>query len=217
MARQDLHTLPAREVLDPDNSAASTKGGRELAADLFPHWRPDFLTHGLDYQSFLNRVVELAQILTKSSGAVIAFRGEQGTICRARSGEGAPPLGAPIDTNSGITKQCLDSGTPLFCEDIAKLARLEPKISQAAGIRGVAILPIYRDGEISGILEVFSSTPRIFTDQQLKRLQQLAHWVGTAANTPREEPTWNRNVVFRLTILAPPSIPWKRDPRSCPK
>jgi hypothetical protein len=216
MARQDLHTLPAHEVLDPDNSAASTTavGGRELAADLFPHWRPDFLTHGLDYQSFLNRVVELAQILTKSSGAAIAFRGEQGTICRARSGEGAPPLGAPVDTNSGISKQCLDSGTPLFCEDIAKLGRVDPKISQAAGIRGVAVLPIYRDGEISGILEVFSSTPRIFTDQQLKRLQQLAHWVGSAENTPRnipgEEPTWNRNVVFRLTILVRPPIPWKR-------
>lgn len=220
MARQDLHTLPAGGVLDPDNSAASTTtgGGRELASDLFPHWQPDFLTHGLDYQSFLDRVAELAQILTKSTGAAIAFREEQGTICRARSGEGAPPLGAPIDTNSGISKKCLDSGTPLFCEDISKLARLDPKISHAAGIRGVAVLPIYRDGQISGILEVFSSTPRIFTDQQLKRLQQLAHWVGTAEHTPEntprnipgEEPTWNRNAVFRLTILNLPPIPWKR-------
>src|SRR4030088_2065765 len=156
MARQDLHTLPARAVLDPDNSAASTTtvDGRELSSDLFPHWQPDFLTHGLDYQSFLHRGVELAQILTKSTGAAIAFREEQGTICRARSGEGGPPLGAPVDTNSGISKKCLDSGTQLFCEDIAKLARLDPKISHAAGIRGVAVLPIYRDGEISGILEV---------------------------------------------------------------
>lgn len=202
MAHQRLPALRARDLVIPSSSAAPATGpvavdGR--AAELLPYWRPDLPTHGSDFQSFVSRVVELAKILTGASGSAIALRGEQGTICRATSGEGAPPLGAPVDTTSGISKQCLDSGTSLRCEDIATDGRVAPEISQTVGIRAVAVVPIYSDGEISGILEVFSSTPRIFTDQHLKRLQQLANWVGSAVDGPSEEAICGPNVDVQLT------------------
>jgi len=179
-------------------SAAEPVAGDGLIAELLPFPRPDLSTHDSDFQSLVSKVVELARILTGASGSAIAFRGEQGTICRARSGEGAPPLGAPVDTTSGISKQCLDSGTPLRCEDIATDGRVDPEISQAVGIRAVAIVPIYIDGDISGILEVFSDAPGVFTDQHLKTLQQLARWVGSAANMPSEEPVCGSNVDVQL-------------------
>ena len=175
-------------------SAAESVAGDGLTAELLPFPRPDLSTHDSDFQSLVSKVVELARILTGASGSAIAFRGEQGTICRARSGEGAPPLGAPVDTTSGISKQCLDSGRPLRCEDIATDGRVDPEISQAVGIRAVAIVPIYSDGDISGILEVFSDAPGVFTDQHLKTLQQLASWVGSAANMPSEVPICGSNV-----------------------
>jgi hypothetical protein len=179
-------------------SAAEPVAGDGLTAELLPFLRPDVSTHDSDFQSLVSKVVELAQILTGASGSAIAFRGEQGTICRARSGEGAPPLGAPVDTTSGISKQCLDSGTPLRCEDIATDGRVDPEIFQAVGIRAVAIVPIYSDGDISGILEVFSDAPGVFTDQHLKTLQQLASWVGSAANMPSEVPICGSNVDVQL-------------------
>jgi len=179
-------------------SAAEPVAGDGLTAELLPFPRPDLSTHDSDFQSLVSKVVELARILTGASGSAIAFRGEQGTICRARSGEGVPPLGAPVDTTSGISKQCLDSGTPLRSEDIATDGRVDPEISQAVGIRAVAIVPIYSDGDISGILEVFSDAPGVFTDQHLKTLQQLARWVGSAANMPSEEPVCGSNVDVQL-------------------
>jgi len=171
-------------------SAAEPVAGDGLTAELLPFPRPDLSTHDSDFQSLVSKVVELARILTGASGSAIAFRGEQGTICRARSGEGAPPLGAPVDTTSGISKQCLDSGTPLRCEDIATDGRVDPEISQAVGIRALAVVPVYSNGnnndDICGILEVFSDTPGVFTDHHLKTLQQLATWVGSSANMPSE-------------------------------
>jgi hypothetical protein len=172
--------------------------GDGLTGELLPFPWPDLSTHDSDFQSLVSKVVDLARILTCASGSAIAFRGEQGTICRARSGEGAPPLGAPVDTTSGISKQCLDSGTPLRCEDIATDGRVDPEISQAVGIRAVAIVPIYSDGDISGILEVFAGAPGVFTDRHLKTLQQLASWVGSAANMPSEVPTCDSNVDVQL-------------------
>jgi hypothetical protein len=179
-------------------SAAESVAGDGLTAELLPFPRPNLSTDDSDFQSLVSRVVELAQILTGASGSAIAFRGKQGTICRARSGEGAPPLGASVDTTSGISKQCLDSGTPLRCEDIAIDGRVDPEISQAVGIRAVAIVPIYSDGDISGILEVFSDAPGVFTDQHLKTLQQLASSVGSAANMPSEAPIGGSNVDVQL-------------------
>jgi len=179
-------------------SGAEPMAGDGLTAELLPFPWPDLSTHDSDFQSLVSKVVDLARMLTGASGSAIAFRGEQGTICRARSGEGAPPLGAPVDTTSGISKQCLDSGTPLRCEDIATDGRVNPEISQAVGIRAVAIVPIYSDGDISGILEVFSDAPGVFTDQHLKTLQQLASWVGSAANLPSEVPICGSNADVQL-------------------
>src|SRR5882762_636051 len=193
--------LPARELAvprSPSVSATEPVAGDGLIAELLPFPRPDLSTQDSDFQSLVSKVVELAQILTGATRSAIAFRGEQGTICRARSGEGAPPLGAPVDTTSGVSKQCLDSGTPLRCEDIATDGRVDPEISEAVGIRAVAIVPIYRDGDISGLLEVFSDAPGVFTDQHLKTLQQLASWVGSVANMPSEVRICGSNVDVQL-------------------
>src|SRR5712671_3326578 len=177
--------LSARDLVVPSSSAASAAGpvpGDGLVAELLLFPRPNLSTHDSDFQRLVTNVVELARILTRASGSAIAFRGEQGTICRARSGEGAPPLGAVVDTTSGISKQCLDSGTSLRCDDIATDGRADPEISQGVEIRAVAVVPIFSNGnsngnrndDICGILEVFSEAPGVFTDQHLKTLQQLA-------------------------------------------
>ena len=198
--------LPALDLVIPSSSAASATrpvAGAGLVAELLPFPQPDLSTYDSDFQRLVTNVVELAEILTGASGSAIAFRGEQGTICRARSGEGAPPLGAPVDTTSGISKQCLDSGTSLRCDDIATDGRADPEISQAVGIRAVAVVPIYSNSndDIRGILEVFSSAPGVFTDRHLKTLQQLANWVGSAANMPSQTPICGSNVDVQLNSL----------------
>jgi len=197
MARQSLSLVPARDLAVPSSSAALVTGPVAVdgpVAELLPYWRRDLPTHGSDFQSLVSQVVELARVLTGASGSAIAFRGEQGTICRARSGEDAPPLGAPVDTTSGISRQCLDSGASLRCDDIATDGRVDPEVSRAIGIRALAVVPICSDGTISGILEVFSRTPAIFADQHLQRLLQLADWVGSAVSTPGGEPICTTNV-----------------------
>ena len=227
MARQDS-ALPARDLVVPSSSAASATRpvGDRLVAELLPFPRPDLSTHDSDFQRLVSNIVELAQILTRASGSAIAFRGEQGTICRARSGEGAPPLGALVDTTSGISRQCLDSGTSLRCDDIAIDGRVDPEISQGVGIRALAVVPIFSNGNgdgnaIRGILEVFSDAPGVFTDQHLRTLQQLADWVGSATNMPSAAPICGSNSAERLAdssiqwhgwndVLVDSHLPWKR-------
>jgi len=202
MVSQRFPGLPVRDAMVPSSSSALDRGAVDdgRAAELWPCGRQYFPTCGSAFQSFVNQVVELARILTGASGSAIAFRGEQGTICSARSGEGAPPLGAPVDITSGVCKQCLDSGTPLWCEDVAPDCHVDPEISRRIGIRAVAVVPIYRGDDVSGILGVFSSAPGIFTDLHLKWLQQLANWVGSAENMPGREPICGSNADIHFDI-----------------
>jgi hypothetical protein len=202
MARQPLSAREFAVPRSPSASAAESVARDGHVAELLPFQRPDLSTHDLDFQRLVTNIVELAKILTGARGSAIAFRGEQGTICRARSGEGAPPLGALVDTTSGISKQCLDSGASLRCDDIATDGRVDSEISQAIGIRALAVVPVYSNGnnndDICGILEVFSNTPGVFTDHHLKTLQQLATWVGSAANLPSAVPIRGSNADVQL-------------------
>ncbi len=173
--KSDRKTLPP---LKPN-----LKNGDGVLDDFLTQWRPDVLKGNLDHSKFFHHVVELAKVLTGADGSAIAFRGEDATICRARVGRGAPPLGAAVDTSSGISKDCLEWGMSIRCEDMETDCRVDPETCRALGIRSLAVVPIFCDRKISGILEVFSGSAANFTDQHLQRLQKLARWVGAAAST----------------------------------
>jgi hypothetical protein len=183
MARQSPFDVAASDHFASNGSpapAVKPVSADGLLEEFLRYGRPDLPIDGAGGEKLLRQVVELARILTGASGSAIAFRGEHGTICRATSGKGAPPIGASVDGSSGITKQCLDSGISVRCDDIATDRRVDPSIIQTIGIRAVAVVPIHREWDVIGILEVFSTTPGNFTFQHLKRLQQLAGWVGSA-------------------------------------
>src|SRR5215470_8520613 len=199
MAHHRPIAVPGRDRAASSSSAASAPPDDRPIAELLPFRRPSPPACGSEFHDLISHTVELARILTSASGSAIAFRETRGTICRGRSGHGAPPLGALVDTTSGISKQCLDSGASLRCEDIATDGRIDPEISQEAGIRAVAVVPIYFDSEICGILEVFSRTPCAFTDQHLKRLHKLAEWVGSAVASPSDGPVCGSNAGVELS------------------
>jgi hypothetical protein len=192
---QPLPAFRGPNPVSPTGSAPSAGDGliTELLLGL-----PALPAYASNFQSFLGQIVALARMLTGATGSAIAFRGKQGTICRATAGQGAPPVGAVVDTSSGLSKQCLDSGRSLLCPDIATDGRVDPEISRILGVRAVAIVPIYNDGAVCGIVEVFSSIPGVFTRQHVAKLEHLAWLIGSAAMKD-DEPVWASTVDVQLT------------------
>lgn len=188
------------------------KNGDGILEDFLTQWRPDVLNGSLDHSKFFHHVVELAKVLTGADGSAIAFRGEHATICRARIGQGAPPLGAAVDTSSGISKDCLEWGMSIRCEDVETDGRVDPETCRALGIRSLAVVPIFCDRKISGILEVFSGAAANFTDQHLQRLQKLAKWVGAAASSLQ-----NPAIPQVRTVMPFPSAPVVSQPGAASK
>jgi TonB family protein len=121
----------------------------------------------------LNETVEQAREATRASGAAIALARDGEMICRATAGN-APHLGARVDTSSGLSAACLQTGTIQECLDTQIDPRVDREACRHLNLRSMLLVPIMEGGTPRGIVEVFSSLPNNFGDSDVKLLQSLA-------------------------------------------
>jgi len=128
-----------------------------------------------DLRTALNLVAGRAVEITGSSGAAIAIAVHGQMTCWAISGPIAPPLGAPLPLDSGLSGECLRSRHTLRCDD----AGSDPRVNREAcvrlgGVGSMLLVPLCRGNSVVGILEVFSTKPRSFDDSDQHVLELLA-------------------------------------------
>jgi TonB family protein len=145
------------------------------------------ISHGkLSLDAMLQQVVEAAQMVTRADGAAIAIRRGDLVICQARAGDMAPDLGTKLDTESGISGQCLRTGWALHCDDTNNDVRVDAEVCRRLRLRSLAVVPVGREPPVGGVLETFSALPDAFGATQMKLLEELAELV-VAAQRPSAE------------------------------
>src|ERR1700674_3543424 len=132
---------------------------------------------GDDVDAVLHLITERALSLTGASGAALAFLTDDRMICRARAGEPAPPLGAPVDAKQGLSGECVRSGLLVSCEDTEKDPRVDAEICRTLGIGSLMAAPIVSDFRVVGLLEIFSQHPRAFTKAHETVLDRLVEMI----------------------------------------
>ena len=139
--------------------------------------RPEVREIGDDVAAVLHLITERALSLTGASGAALAFLTDDRMICRARAGEPAPPLGAPVDAKHGLSGECVRSGSLVSCEDTLNDPRVDPEICRTLGIGSLMAAPIVSDFRVVGLLETFSPHPRAFTKAHETVLDRLVEMI----------------------------------------
>ena len=132
---------------------------------------------GDDVDAVLHLITERALSLTGASGAALAFLTDDRMICRARAGEPAPPLGAPVDAKHGVSGECVRSGLLVSCEDTEEDRRVDSEICRVLGIGSLMAAPILSDFRVVGLLEIFSPHPRAFTKAHETVLDRLVEMI----------------------------------------
>jgi len=135
-----------------------------------------------DRDTVFQLIVAHALRLTGADGAALAFLTDGNMICRARAGEPAPPLGAPVDVKQGLSGECVRSGQIVGCQDTENDPRVDPEVCRTLGIGSFLAAPIVADFRVVGLLEVFSSNPRTFTKTHETVLERLVEAI------PKEPP-----------------------------
>jgi TonB family protein len=128
--------------------------------------------HRLD--PILGTIADAARQLTGASGAALAMWKDGAMVCRARSGDTAPVLGARLSADRGISGACLRTGKIQHCVDSEMDPLVDVEVCRSLGVRSILVLPIQGWRGINGILEVFSTQPVAFSEPHISFLQQLA-------------------------------------------
>ena len=137
--------------------------------------RPVILNAGeLDLEPGISIIAEKAQSLTGATGAAIALRKGDEIICRARTGRTAPDLGVRLQTDRGLSAECVRTGEVLLCNDAESNPRVDMASCRRLGVRSILVAPLRHYRRTLGLFEVLSSTPHAFDNNDVATMQFLS-------------------------------------------
>jgi hypothetical protein len=125
----------------------------------------------------LQVILEQAMEKTVATGAAIALRIDNAVSCQASTGAPAPEVGARLPAGISLTELCLGTGEILLCNDTNTDRRVDPRLCKEMGIRSVLVSPIKRNARVVGVLEVVSTRPNAFKQDDLTTISKLADQV----------------------------------------
>jgi GAF domain-containing protein len=128
----------------------------------------------IDLEPGISIIAEKAQNLTGATGAAIALRRGSEIICRARTGRTAPDIGVRLQTDSGLSAECVRTGEVLLCNDADSSPRVDSASCRRMGVRSILVAPLRHFRRTLGVFEVLSSTPHAFDTGDVATMQFLS-------------------------------------------
>jgi GAF domain-containing protein len=144
------------------------------------HHGPSAVPHTLinageiDLEPGISIIAEKAQALTGATGAAIALRRGNEIVCRARTGRTAPDVGVRLQTDSGLSAECVRTGEVLLCNDAEANPRVDWATCRRMGVRSILVAPLRHFRRTLGVFEVLSSTPHAFDNNDVATMQFLS-------------------------------------------
>lgn len=198
----------------PLDSEPATVEESPCDLDLVSILREAAATGSQPLAAIVDALADAARVLSGADGTALGLESRGSIVCRARSGEIAPPIGAPISTESGISGECLRTATMLVCHDAMIDPRVDTEVCRRLGIRSVAAIPVRGPRTAAGILEAFAARPNAFDGDALGSLRDLALIAETACMreardhglVARPAPTFTRPTTYPTPPLATEDI-----------
>jgi putative methionine-R-sulfoxide reductase with GAF domain len=189
LVRSLLYTVPqVAEDGEYQDDRQLGENAEELPAAAFStrhrmrprHHGPAHVPHPLinageiDLEPGISIIAEKAQVLTGATGAAIALRRGSEIVCRARTGRTAPDIGVRLQTDSGLSAECVRTGEVLLCNDAETNPRVDWATCRGMGVRSILVAPLRHFRRTLGVFEVLSSTPHAFDNNDVATMQFLS-------------------------------------------
>ncbi|MGA2003400.1 MAG: GAF domain-containing protein [Terriglobales bacterium] len=173
----ELSVVPSFSSSDPASSTFSPRHHLRIRHHGPNGSRPAFVNANpgeLDLEPGISIIAEKAQALTGATGAAIALRKGDEIICKARTGRTAPDLGVRLQTDRGLSAECVRTGEVLLCNDAESNPRVDMAICRRLGVRSILVAPLRHFRRTLGVFEVLSSTAHAFDHNDVATMQFLS-------------------------------------------
>jgi len=178
MVRSLLHTVPQTEI--DEEYSVELPVAASFSSRHHPRLRSALLQHveinpgELNLEPGISIITEKAQSMTGATGAAIALRHGSEIVCRARTGRTAPALGVRLQTDSGLSAECVRTGEALLCNDAESNPRVDWFSCRRLGVRSILVTPLRHYRRTLGVFEVLSSRPNAFDQNDVATMQFLS-------------------------------------------
>jgi GAF domain-containing protein len=183
LVRELLHTVPAAQSDHLQASLPQLPARhhvRGLSTQPGALHESHFSLPQIALEPAIGVITERAQVLTGATGAAIALRKGDEVICRARAGRTAPDLGVRLQTDSGISGECLRTGEVVLCNNAEDNPRADLESCRRLGVRSILAAPLHQFHRTLGIFEVLSASPNAFNQQDVATMQLLSSMMVAA-------------------------------------
>lgn len=167
----------------PAEAAAKTDSAPPRDNNEFWHLIGEIKASKLYLDSALALIVERAAELTGSTGAALAIGPPENMVCRATLGD-APEVGTVINPDSKLTSECIRTRNTVHVLDTDADPRVDPFVCRDLNMRSAVLAPAFPnkgDKNFTVVLEMFSSRAKNFSEESIRKLEQLAEVAGVLA------------------------------------
>ena len=188
LVRELLRTVPASTenrvpasfaVLSPARHHARASGSHPAPGPV-TDYDTEIYPGEIDLEPAIGVIAERAQTLTGATGAAIALRHGNEIVCRARAGRTAPDLGVRLQTDSGISADCVRTGEVVLCHDADRNPRVDLASCRRLGVRSILAAPLRHFRRTLGVFEVLSAAPYAFDSSDVATMQLLSSMMVAA-------------------------------------
>ena len=135
---------------------------------------------GFDLDTFMQRVVDLAQSLTDASGAVVELVEGDEMIYRCASGSIRDYVGLRLRSAGSLSGLCVAQARVLRCDETEDDPRVDRDACRKVGARSMVCTPLFRAGRAVGVLKVVGEARAAFDSNDEDLLGLLAGSLGAA-------------------------------------
>src|SRR4029077_3920321 len=172
-----------------------------------------FETERFILDEVLQLICDRIQAITRADGIVVALAEGSAAeksriVCRAAAGPLGIGRGVRLAGESEFLQDCLESGRILRCDDCEADARFELDFAHQIGARSTVLVPLRGRREQLGVLQVFSTTARAFTDHDVRCFDLFAELVLSALKPEDQDRRihWLSDVAGEVLQVKPEAV-----------
>lgn len=133
-----------------------------------------------DLETFMQRVVDMAEKLTAAKGAAIELVDGDEMVYRCASRSIQQHVGLRLALAGSLSGLCVAEARPLRCDDTDHDPRVNKAACHKVGVRSMICAPLFDAGRAVGVLKVMAQTPQAFGSDAQYLLGVLAGALGSA-------------------------------------
>ncbi len=135
---------------------------------------------GMNADEVMSIVADRASVLTGATSGIVAIQEGEEIVYRAVTRPSSIALGTRISRSASIPGRCVADRSPIRVDEVASDDRVDADTRTRTGAASLLCVPLLYGESAVGVLEVFSTKTKAFSDEDVETLRLLSSIIAIA-------------------------------------